>query len=425
MVPDISFSASADHDGYLVCTQNFTSTTNPADTTGSTCVDGFRISSGGNLTSYGGTSASVQGFSGLMTLLVQANGRQGNINTKLYSLAANATTYAEVFHDITSGNSIVPCSFGTTGCVGGEVGYPATTGYDMATGLGSINGCALNNAVEGLTSGVAVSALTPWRATVSASPTSLPFGSAVTLTAMVCPGNASGQVTFAIGGTSLGSAPISGGVATLTVTASAANGFSSGSNTITGSYSGASTIASGTATVSVNSTYTVAIAASGSTSITLADGGSQQLGLTLQSSGYAGTVTFTTSVTLNGAATSAVTASAAPVVLASNGTGSTALTITATANAANHAPARPWKSGGALVLAALLGAPLTLRRRRALAVLLTLLAISAAGFMMACGGGGSSSTPTPTARTYYVTVTPTGTGTVVNATALTITVTIQ
>jgi hypothetical protein len=195
-------------------------------------------------------------------------------------------------------------------------------------------------------------------------------------------------------------------------------------------YSGDSTFAasstSGTVTVTaaVTSTYTVAIAAPGSTSITLADGGSQQLGLTLQSSGYAGTVSFATSVTLNGVATSAVTASAPPVVLASNGTGSTALTITATANAANHAPARPWKSGGALVLAALLGAPFTLRRRRALGVLLTLLAISGAGFMMACGGGSSSST-TPTAKTYYVTVTPTGTGTVVNATALTITVTIQ
>ena len=130
---------------------------------------------------------------------------------------------------------------------------------------------------------------------------------------------------------------------------------------------------------------------------------------------YAGTVSFATTVTLDGASTNALTASAAPVTLASNGTGSTTLMITASASARKQAPALPWKNGGAknggaMVLAVLLSAPFTLRRRRLLAVLLTALAISAAGFLIACSGGNSSSTPAPqpSSRTYYITVTGMG-----------------
>jgi hypothetical protein len=63
---------------------------------------------------------------------------QGNINPVPYSLASNPTSYATVFHDITSGsNSCIP---GTSSCAApGESGYAATPGYDEATGLGSID----------------------------------------------------------------------------------------------------------------------------------------------------------------------------------------------------------------------------------------------------------------------------------------------
>ena len=326
LVPDVSFSASADHDGYLVCTQNFPSSepTPPTSNPGSTCVVGFRYSDG-TLTVYGGTSASAQVFSGMMTLLVQAYGKQANINPTLYGLAKNTTTYAEDFNDITTGNNIVPCS----GCVGGEVGYSATTDYDLVTGLGSINGGALFNSL----------------------------------------GNG---------------APAS---------------------------------------------YTLVPSTS---SVSVADGGSNHsVNLSLTSTDYAGTVTFATSVTLNGVPTSAVTASASQVILTSNGTGSTTLMITASSSAANHAPGVPWRGGGAIVFVVLLGAPFTLRRKQALAVLLIALTIAAAGFLMSCGGGGSSSstpnpnpTPPPSARTYYVTVTPTGSGAVTNPSPVIITVTV-
>jgi hypothetical protein len=245
MVPDISFTASADHDGYLICTQNFTSTTNPADTTGSSCVDGFRISAGGDLTPYGGTSAAAQVFSGMMTLLVQASGPQGNINTKLYSLAK---TNAEVFHDITSGNNMVPCSSGTLLCEGGEVGYSATTGYDLATGLGSIDGFALYKALGG-------PSLTASTTTLSVMPTAPLVGESVTLTATVASASSavtttpSGTVTFTIDGVAGSAIALSGG------TASTVTSFSTaGTHTVAIAYSGDSTFAASSASGSVTVT---------------------------------------------------------------------------------------------------------------------------------------------------------------------------
>ena len=63
---------------------------------------------------------------------------QGLINSTLYTLAANPTTYASAFHDITSGSNA--CSAGATYCSAvGESEYAATAGYDEATGLGSVD----------------------------------------------------------------------------------------------------------------------------------------------------------------------------------------------------------------------------------------------------------------------------------------------
>lgn len=151
------------------------------------------------------------------------------------------------------------------------------------------------------------------------------------------------------------------------------------------------------------------------TALTIAAGSNGSVTLNLMSNGYAGTVSFTV------ASSDAllVTAPApSPVVLTSGGTGTSTLTIYPTTSAEKRAPGMPWKSGGAVVMCALL-VPLGVRRKRAMAVLLTALAITLVGLMMACGGG-SSRGP----RTYTMTVTPTGTGTVTNPAAVTITVTV-
>jgi pseudomonalisin len=85
--------------------------------------------------------------------------RQGNINPLLYALA-NGSSAASMFNDITVGTNAMPCivETGVTGCtvtgisnptpttVGLLSGYNATAGFDLATGLGSVN---IGNLVNG------------------------------------------------------------------------------------------------------------------------------------------------------------------------------------------------------------------------------------------------------------------------------------
>jgi hypothetical protein len=103
------------------------------------CVSGFRDSNQ-DLIAAGGTSVATPTFAGIVALINQymntPNG-QGNINHMLYSMAA---TTPAAFHDITTGNNMVPCQAGTTDCPnGGAIGYSADIGYDQASGIGSID----------------------------------------------------------------------------------------------------------------------------------------------------------------------------------------------------------------------------------------------------------------------------------------------
>jgi len=127
-VPDISLSASGSHDGYLMCSFG-------------SCVNGFRSSSGG-LTVVGGTSVGAPAFAGIVAIINQVSHTiQGNINPKLYSLAASAPG---AFHDITSGGNQVPCRTGTPDCpLGGSIGYSAGIGYDQSSGIGSVDAANL------------------------------------------------------------------------------------------------------------------------------------------------------------------------------------------------------------------------------------------------------------------------------------------
>ena len=143
-VPDISFSASANHDGYLICDETYNSTSN---TFTPVCPNG----SYGGFAAVGGTSAPTPAFAGIVALLNQSmNSPQGNINYTLYSLASIT---ASPVHDITSGDNLVACQTNpsspncpTTGGSAGYMGYSAGPGYDLATGLGSVDASALINA---------------------------------------------------------------------------------------------------------------------------------------------------------------------------------------------------------------------------------------------------------------------------------------
>jgi hypothetical protein len=112
------------------------------------CVKGFRDATG-NLNVVGGTSVGAPTFAGIVAILNQATQSStglGNINPTLYALAVSTPT---AFHDITTGNNIVPCTSGTptTGPAASrcpttapfQIGFSAGSGYDLVTGLGSID----------------------------------------------------------------------------------------------------------------------------------------------------------------------------------------------------------------------------------------------------------------------------------------------
>jgi len=89
-----------------------------------------------------GTSAAAPLWAGFMALVNQqlaANGQPsaGFINPALYAIAAR-TNYTAFFHDVTSGSNTWSASPNL---------FYATNGYDLCTGLGTMNGTNLINAL--------------------------------------------------------------------------------------------------------------------------------------------------------------------------------------------------------------------------------------------------------------------------------------
>ena len=71
------------------------------------------VSSGGTvqITAVGGTSASSPAFAGIMALVNQQYGRQGQADFVLYPLAQQ---FPAAFHDVTKGSNSQPCNINTT-----------------------------------------------------------------------------------------------------------------------------------------------------------------------------------------------------------------------------------------------------------------------------------------------------------------------
>jgi uncharacterized protein (TIGR03437 family) len=240
-VPDVSLTASADHDPYIIC-----------------------CDSHGVFQVIGGTSASTPAFAGILALLNQYLVNQGalphpglgNINPMLYRMAQ---TTSGVFHDITAGDNIVPCVFGTLDCANGSFGYTAGPGYDLVTGLGSVDAAQLAaqwNAPS--TSAASV--------TLSAQPSSLTLAGTTVLTATVQAANVSitptGSVSFVWGSLSLGVAALAGGAGTATASLTVyGSQLAVGSETITAVYAGNSSLNGASASITVNVSQPVAAAA--------------------------------------------------------------------------------------------------------------------------------------------------------------------
>jgi subtilase family serine protease len=101
---------------------------------------------------YGGTSVASPAFAGIMSLVNQKMGvPQGVPGFALYQLA---TKQANAFHDVPTGSNItMPCLRNTPNCstttsgdnYGVLSGYSTGTGYDLVTGLGSVDAANLVN----------------------------------------------------------------------------------------------------------------------------------------------------------------------------------------------------------------------------------------------------------------------------------------
>lgn len=185
-VPDVSLS-SATHDGYLACL---------AYAGGDCSKQEFEV--------FGGTSAAAPGMAGIVTLMNTATGAAaGNVNPLLYRLAASSPN---VFHDVTEStagvsgcvvsipsmcNNSTPSSAGLTG---GLAGFEVGAGFDESTGWGSVDAAKLIAAAM-MTGGSPAGSASAGSFTMGATPTSL------SVTAGATSGN------------------------TLTVFATAANGF--------------------------------------------------------------------------------------------------------------------------------------------------------------------------------------------------------
>jgi hypothetical protein len=256
-VPDVSLMAGNGTWGsiYVYCESDVTGPCNP--TTG--------------LSGAGGTSFASPIFAGMLALVQQKQAtRLGNVNYILYKLGA--TEYADatstacsssivatgnscIFYDITQGSNATPCFVFTADCntgsqinqIGILTGYSATAGYDLTSGLGSVN---TYNLVENWDS--AFSKFLPSTTTLTATgSTTAVYGQNISLQVVVAPvAPAAGVPSGDVGVISNDTTPSSGSLTYVTLNNGkgtvAATPLSAGSYQLFGNYAGDATFASST-----------------------------------------------------------------------------------------------------------------------------------------------------------------------------------
>lgn len=145
------------------------------------CAAGTGTASLPNILIVGGTSASTPAMAGIMALVNQKYGRQGQANFTFYPLAQQKPS---AFHDITVGSNIVPCLVAFPECVKNASGKYVTPGntatpnYDLASGLGSVDASVLVNNWNSIV-------FKPTTTTLHLSATSVSHGTPVTVTTSV------------------------------------------------------------------------------------------------------------------------------------------------------------------------------------------------------------------------------------------------
>ncbi len=216
-----------------------------------------------NFQGAGGTSFASPAFAGIMALVNQKTGvRQGNANYVLYKLAAqsgascasnatmapNASGSSCIFYDTIKGNISVACTGGSPNCsktTSGGFGilvvnpssasptpaYPTTAGYDLATGLGTVNATNLVNKWSSVSFASTSTSLT-------LSPTNLVHGQLANVTIGVT--STSGTPTGAV--SLIGSTNPQAGITAFTLTSggvtSTTNMLPGGAYNVTAHYAG-------------------------------------------------------------------------------------------------------------------------------------------------------------------------------------------
>lgn len=305
-LPDISFFAA---DGfvsgsfYIVCEADL-------DPNDAQCS----LSTPSNFTTFigvGGTSSSAPAFAAVMALVNQQETtlnagnsaiptRQGNANYVLY-LLANAQKNANVncnsaggpahgctFNDVTRGNNSVPCYLGTTNCNAttptpygllepadssgnllATIAYNTGAGYDLATGLGTINVTNLVNNWQSVvgnfkptTTTMTMCAPTPpsTTCTPSSGPITITHGQIIDVAVTVAPvPPASGTPTgdIALVGSGLGP---QGGIGSFTLSGGSVSkllsSFPGGNYSVTAHYTGDGTFGASDSTPPISVTIT-------------------------------------------------------------------------------------------------------------------------------------------------------------------------
>jgi len=293
-VPDVALNASADHDPYIICTED-----GPNGTIISSCTNGF-VNASGEIYLAGGTSCAAPTFSAIVALLNESLGSSGlgNINPTLYSLAASTrASTPPTFHDVTPGNNIVPCTSGTTGCPATkpfQYGFNAGVGYDQVTGLGSVDASQLFTAWAASRTASSIT-ITPSAANVT-------IGTSVSFAVAVTPATGVGTVSFST--LNNGTTTVLGTVAlnvpypstktgTATFTTKALPG---GSNSVTATYEGDTADNSSQASTAVTVTVPFTMSASTLNPTSVAAGQTATSTITITpASGFTGSVSFTNS----------------------------------------------------------------------------------------------------------------------------------
>jgi hypothetical protein len=340
--PDVSLLASPNFPGYVYCTplEELSMTAPYSGESTSSCatsiadaVDGLPV---GNPTTVspsivGGTSASAPIFAGIVTMLNQfLNGASspglGNINPKLYQLAA-ATPANGAFHHVITGENMVYCSGdtpsvatttyayfsstpeyqcpGTTGST--EIfGWEAsnadpTTGYNLVTGLGSVDANAFFTAWA---ASLGSFTLTPSTSSLTVIAGNTSSSTIITLTPSVTP-PFNTPVTYSCStGTVLGTkcifSPNTPTLGQVGLTIATAASMQTGAVPVTVSATGGGVTESITVTLTVSATnQSFQLAQSGSATLQVNPGqtGTATIAVTQPTNGFNTPLTFTCSET--------------------------------------------------------------------------------------------------------------------------------